>query len=72
MYYREAIHQHVRRISARWADAELRADTDALAELLAVGFVFVGARGTVISRDRYLYARASGELTHQTFTLEAV
>jgi ketosteroid isomerase-like protein len=67
VYYREAIHQHVQQLGTRWAYAELHGDADALAELLAQDFFFVGPRGTVIDRDRYLYARFSGDLKHQSF-----
>ena len=72
MYYLESVHQHVRLLGVRWAVAERDGDTEALAELLARDFVFVGPRGTMIDRDRYLYARISGELLHHHFNWDAV
>ena len=67
MYYKESIHRHVLQLEKRWADAELRGDVDVLAELLDQAFRFVGADGSLINRDRYLYVRDADELQHHSF-----
>jgi len=72
VYYLESINQHVRGLGTRWVDAERRGDAETLAELVTRDFVFVGPRGTLIDRNRYLYARSSGELIHYAFNWDDV
>src|SRR5438270_14074986 len=69
MYYGEAIHQHIRRLVQRWADAERSANAEAVAELLAQGFVLISPGGCSVSRDRYLYARQADDVRYESLIL---
>src|SRR5439155_2877916 len=54
-------------LGRRWADAELRADVEALDGLLDADFVCVGPLGFVLNKEQYLGARRSGDLKQEAF-----
>ena len=60
------------RLGEEWAAAELRGDTSTLGRLLAEGFVAVGPRGFVLSREQWLSRHDSGSLTYEAFEWDEV
>lgn len=52
----------LRRLERRWAEAEQRGDTDALATLTTDDFVLVGPLGFVLTRQQWLDRYRSGDL----------
>jgi uncharacterized protein (TIGR02246 family) len=56
----------VQELVQRWADAERREDSSAIADLLADDFVGVGPLGFLVTRDQWL-DRFRGGLHHTAF-----
>lgn len=57
--------EQIRALGRRWADAEVRGDTEVLDELAADGFRLVGPVGFVLDRPQWLERYRTGELvTH--------
>ncbi len=56
----------------RWADAERRADSDALDALLADDFVGIGPLGFVLNREQWLGRYRSGGLKNKKFDWQDV
>ncbi|MDT0341977.1 nuclear transport factor 2 family protein [Streptomyces litchfieldiae] len=56
----------------RWARAELKGDTEALAALLTSDFSAVGPRGFVLDKEKWLERYTSGALVHDSFDWENV
>lgn len=54
--------QEIRRLDERWAEAEQRGDTAALAELTTEDFTLVGPLGFVLDRQQCLERYRSGDL----------
>ncbi|WP_410622259.1 nuclear transport factor 2 family protein [Amycolatopsis sp. cmx-8-4] len=54
--------EQVRAVGRRWADAEVRGDTEALGALVADGFRLVGPVGFVLDGPQWLARYRTGEL----------
>ncbi len=59
-------------LGQRWANAELRADTRTLDELLDADFACVGPLGFILNKEQYLASRRSGDLKHEAFAWQDV
>jgi ketosteroid isomerase-like protein len=64
--------QQVEALSRRWADAELRGDTEYLRQLLTDDFVGVGPRGFRPGKDRWIGKFEAGDLTYEGLTWDEV
>jgi ketosteroid isomerase-like protein len=60
----------IRELGRRWAEAEGRADADALEALLTDDFAAIGPLGFVLDRQQYLAGRRAGELKLEGFGWE--
>ncbi len=60
--------QQIQNLGQRWADAEQRADVDALDVLLSDDFTAIGPRGFVLNRQQWLDRYRSGSIKNETFT----
>lgn len=59
-------------LALRWADAELRGDTDALREVLADDFVGIGPRGFVLGKRDWIDRHGTHALEYSEFTWDDV
>jgi ketosteroid isomerase-like protein len=64
--------QQIEQLSRRWADAELRGDTEYLRQLLTDDFVGVGPRGFTPGKDRWIGKFEAGDLTYEGLTWDEV
>ncbi len=60
--------QQIQNLGQRWADAERRADVDALDALFSDDFSAIGPRGFVLNRQQWLDRYRSGSIKNETFT----
>jgi ketosteroid isomerase-like protein len=58
--------EQVKALGRRWADAEVRGDTEALGALVTDGFRLVGPVGFVLDRPQWLERYRTGELVTKT------
>jgi ketosteroid isomerase-like protein len=68
----EAIHGVIQGLGRSWAAAELRSDVGTLRSMLTDDFVCVGPLGFLLTKEQYLQSRRSGDLKHESFTLDEV
>jgi hypothetical protein len=64
--------QQLLALGQRWADAELRADTDALSSLLDRRFMAVGPLGFILTYDQWLERHQTGALRYQSFVWQDI
>jgi uncharacterized protein (TIGR02246 family) len=62
----------IRELGRRWADAEQRGDTDALAGMSTDDFTLVGPAGFVLEREQWFAGYHSGALKIQSLTWDDV
>jgi uncharacterized protein (TIGR02246 family) len=62
----------IRELGRRWAEAEQRGDTDALATMSTDDFTLVGPAGFVLEREQWFAGYRSGTLRIQSLTWEDV
>jgi ketosteroid isomerase-like protein len=60
--------REIRDLVARWDEAMVRNDADAIGAFMAEDWVIVGSDGSVDGKERFLALVASGELSHDVMT----
>jgi ketosteroid isomerase-like protein len=60
--------REIRDLAARWDEAMIGNDPDAIGAFMADDWIIVGADGSVDGKERFLALIASGELSHDVMT----
>lgn len=64
--------EHLEKLGEDWAAAERRGDTGFLGHILADGFVAVGPRGFMLTKEQWLSRHDAGNLTYESFDWDEV
>jgi|SRR5690606_35476104 len=65
-----AAEQDIRKLAARWDEAMVGNDPEAIGEFMAEDWVIVGPDGSVGGKERFLSLVASGDLSHDIMTTQ--
>jgi ketosteroid isomerase-like protein len=72
MVIRSSTEQELKKLVADWASAESRGDADFLNRTLTDGFVGIGPRGFMLTKEQWLARHRSGDLKYQSFAVDEV